>query len=278
MFYNPQHKLSSFITRFVAMALMLLALLLAGCGGSSSNDAGPAMEGSRATKTISSRATGSDYPLSIYLPPASAGPRSGLPVMVVLDGESWFETLVGIAEFTRTHVIIVAIHTAGMRSRDFVPVNACSPIGGGHAAYFDFIRQELLPYIEGNIGGNPKLRTLFGHSHGGSFVFYALFSEAAGQHSFRSYLASDSSISCMPAVVDEWVQAYAVAYRELPVRLHISYASQGNFAANLVFSSTLAQLQLGQLALANQAYSGTHNSIVPQVLADGLAFAYAGSP
>jgi len=255
------------------LAAALLALLLGSCGGG-----GQPMEGSNEFRTISSHINGTSYPLSIYLPPASAGPRSGLPVMYVLDGESWFDTLVGIAESTHARVIIVGINGSGQRSRDFVPVNTCTTNGGGHTAYFDFLRQELLPYVEGNFGGDPTKRALFGHSHGGSFVLYALFSEAPDQHSFKAYLASDASISCMPATAYGWEQAYATAHRELPVRLHHSYATLGNFAPNVEYANVVDQRHYEGLVFVTQAYTGTHSGIVPQVLAEAIGFAFATGP
>jgi len=262
-----------FARRLAAMAL--LAAALAGCGGGSSGDGGQAMEGSRETRTISSRFTGTSYALNIYLPPASAGPRSSLPVVYALDGESWFETLVGIAESTHTRIVIVGINSSGQRNHDFVPSNNCTPNGGGHAAYFDFIRQELIPYVEGTIGGDPSQRALFGHSHGGSFVLYAMFSESADQHSFKAYLASDSSVSCMSGEASGWEQSYAAAYRDLPVRLHISYATLGNYGANVDYANVVAQRNYGRLVFAARAYTGTHGGIVPQVLADAIPFAFA---
>lgn len=236
------------------------------------------MEGTVQTGAVSSQINGTVYPLSIYLPPASAGPRGSLPVVYVLDGESWFDTLVSIVESARTRIIIVGIHGTGQRGRDFVPPNSCTANGGGHAAYFDFMRQELLPYVEGTIGGDPSRRTLFGHSHGGSFVLYAMFSEAAGQQSFKAYLASDASISCMPFVAYGWEQDYASANRELPVRLHLSYATLGNYAANLDYADVIARRGYGRLAFVAQAYTGTHGGIVPQVLSDGVGFAVSGDP
>lgn len=250
--------------------------MLAACGGS--GEASPTLEEGGDSGSIRSSITGIEYRLRVHVPPASAGPRGSLPVVYVLDGESWFETLVGIVQSTGTPLIVVAIHTSGQRSRDFVPANACTENGGGHSAYFDFMRQELIPYIERWVGGDPGQRVLFGHSHGGSFVLYAMFSEAPDQHAFRAYLASDSSISCMPAVADEWERRYAAAYLELPVRLHLSHASLGNHAANLRYATAVAQRNYGRFAFREQAYSGTHSGIVPQALADGMAFALAASP
>lgn len=235
------------------------------------------MEGSNEFRTITSHINGTSYPLSIYLPPASAGPRS-LPVVYVLDGESWFDTLVGIAESTHARFVIVGINGSGQRGRDFVPQNDCTSNGGGHAAYFDFLRQELLPYVEGTFGGDPGQRALFGHSHGGSFVLYAMFSESPGQHSFKAYLASDASISCMPGTAYGWEQAYAGAHRELPVRLHLSYATLGNYTPNVAYANVVAQRHYEGLTFVAQAYTGTHSGIVPQVLAEGVGFAFAGSP
>jgi len=279
---RPQRtEMNAYTATLKHFALIAIAMLgLAGCGGGSSNtsNSGTSNEGSRELASIASGATGTDYPLSIYVPPATAGARTNLPVIYVLDGESWFETLVGIVESTRARLIIVAIGTAGKRSRDFVPANSCTLDGGGHTAYLQFLRQELIPYVERTIGGDPSRRILFGHSHGGSFVLYTLFAEAPAQHTFSTYLASDSSISCLEPTANAWEQGYASVYRDLPVRLHLSYATAGNYASNFAYSTTIAQRNYERLTFVGQVYSGSHTGIVPQVLAEGIAFALPGVP
>lgn len=274
---NPRNA-GRHLTRRQA-ALALLALPLAGCGGggSSSSDGAPVAAGSRTSRLISSRATATDYTLNIYLPPASAGAPGSLPVIYALDGESWFETLASLAESTRTPVIVVAINTSGQRSRDFVPANTCTGGGGGNVAYFSFIRSELIPFVESTIGGSASRRILFGHSHGGSFVLYAMFAEAPGRQTFASYLASDASISCMSTEAFGWEQAYAANYKELPVRLHLSSASLGNYAANVDYAQVITRRDYQKLSFKSQVYTGTHSGIVPQVLAEALPFALAGS-
>jgi predicted alpha/beta superfamily hydrolase len=259
-------------------ALALLGLALAGCGGgggSSSVDTAAASGGSRQGLAITSRVNGTSYPLRVYLPPASAGARSTLPVVYVLDGESWFDVFAGIVESAGIPVIIVAINSAGQRNRDYVPNNLCTAGGGGQAAYFDFLRQELAPFIEATVGGDPRQRVLFGHSHGGSLVLYALFAEAPAAHSFKAYLPVDASVSCMSSEAIGWLADYAAAHADLPVRLYLSDATQGNHSANVVYAATIAQRGFAGLAFSAQSYSGTHGGIVPQALSDGLAFALA---
>lgn len=264
------------------LALSLLALPLVGCGGGGGGGAAPGEPnqgpaGTRESGSIQSRITNTTYPLSFYLPPASAGPRSSLPVLYVLDGESWTEVMAGIVDAARTRVIIVGIHGAGMRSRDFVPANSCTSSGGGQALYFDFLRNELMPQVESTVGGDPRQRLLFGHSHGGSFVLYAMFAQSPGAHAFRSYLAVDASLGCMPNEAQGWDQNYARNHTELPVRLHLSCASGGNYAANVAYGQTIEQRRYARLALVSTSYSGTHNGIVPQAFTEGLAFALAAT-
>jgi hypothetical protein len=194
-------------------------------------------------------------------------------VVYVLDGESWFETLVGIAESSRMPVIVVAVNTAGQRSRDFVPSNNCTPNGGGHTNYLAFLRQELIPFVEATIGGDPSRRTLFGHSHGGSFALFSMFSELPGGHTFKTYAASDSSVSCMTATSSAWEEGYAAANRRLPVRLHLSYATQGNYNANLSYAAVIGQRGYSELEFVATAYGGSHSGIVPLVLAEVMNLA-----
>jgi enterochelin esterase-like enzyme len=250
------------------VAVWLAVIAAAGCGGGGES---PGMEGSIEQTGIRSRINGFTYPLSIYLPPASAGSRANLPIVYALDGDWWFTQLVTIAESTRARVIVVAIGNNANRAIDYVPPNSCTVNGGGQAAYFDFIRSELIPFVESTIGGDPKRRALLGHSHGGSFVYYALFAEAAADHQFSAYLASDASIWCMPSTVDGWEAGYAAANADLPVRVHVSHA--GNENAN--FAQRIQDRRYPNLTLRAQAYSGGHTGMIPAAFTDALAFAFS---
>jgi hypothetical protein len=255
--------------RSALQALMAVAALAAGCGGGGSS---APFEGSTEQRSITSRINGFTYPLSVYLPPASAGPRANLPIVYALDGDWWFDQIVGIMESTHMRAIVVAIGFNANRAHDYVPTNTCTPNGGGQAAYFDFIRSELIPYAESTIGGDATRRTLLGHSHGGSFVFHALFAEAAAQHTFAAYLASDASIACMPATVDDWEASYAAANTDLPVKLHVSYAAN---LTNADFAQRIGNRPYPNLVLQAGFYSGGHTGMIPAAFTDALGFALA---
>jgi hypothetical protein len=251
-------------------ALLLLAAAACGSGGGEAG-AGAAMAGSITTLSLTSRVTATTYPLFVYLPPAAAGPRTGLPIVYALDGEWRFDTLVEIVESSGANVIVVAIGGVAERGRDYVPPNSCTSGGGGQAAFLDFVRSELVPFVDGHVGGDRARRALLGHSHGGSFVLYALFAEAPGSHTFSSYLASDASISCMPAEVYAWEQGYAAAYGALPVRVHVSY-SVGDVSP--AFVRQILGRGYSGLTLASGAYAGGHEGMIPAAFSEALAFAF----
>jgi hypothetical protein len=255
------------------LAVVLLAVGLSGCGGGGgSGDAQlipSPVSGTVVSRNVASKFNLTNYPIRVYLPPAGVEPVSKLPVVYALDGDSWFDLLVSIAESTRSRVLIVGIGNNAQRNRDYVPVNTCTAGGGGNEAFFNFLRQELTPFVEGTLGGDPTQRILIGHSHGGSFVIYAMFAEPPQARSFQSYLASDSSIDCLPQTLAAWENAYAAAYTEMPARVHISHTS----IADGTFASRLASHGYTGLALKEQVYAGTHNGIVPAAFADALAFA-----
>jgi len=255
-----------------AALFALLGFALAGCGGGGSADGESAMAGTVQTRSLPARSNGTTYPLNIYLPPGIAAIRAGVPVIYLLDGDSRFAAVVDIIERTRAPVVVVGIGNEALRNRDYVPVNICTSSGGGQGAYLDFIRADLIPFVETTFGGDPQRRILLGHSHGGSFVLYALFSEApAGRH-FAAYLASDASIDCMSATVYGWESAYAAANPSLAVRLHISYSAN---TANTAFAQQVQGRGYAGLAMAAKFYAGGHIGMIPLAFSEAIAFALA---
>lgn len=252
----------------------LLGTLASACGGGGSGDSAAAPADGVQTTSITSRINGSSYPLNIYLPANSAADRRMLPVVYLLDGESRIAATVDIVRARSARVIVVGIGNEALRGRDYVPANNCTPGGGGQAAFLDFIRLELTPFIETQYGGDPARRILLGHSHGGSFVFYALFAEAGSTRHFASYLASDASVGCLSATLYGWEAAYADANTTLPARLHVAWATGGNLA-NAGFAAQVQSRNYRGLALVAREFPGSHVGMIPLAFADALGFALA---
>jgi len=253
-------------------SIVTLLGVVAGCGGGGGGGVVPPVAGTMLTRSIASSSNRTTYPLNIYLPPNIAAVRATAPVVYLLDGESRFMATVAVIEALHAGVIIVGIGNEALRGRDYVPANTCTPGGGGEGAFLDFIRLELTPSIETTFGGDPQRRILLGHSHGGSFVLYALFNEApAGRH-FAAYLASDASIDCMSATVYGWEAAYAAANTSLAVRLHVSYGAN---MANEAFAQQVRSRNYAGLAMVSQFYTGGHIGMIPEAFKDALTFALA---
>ena len=254
-----------------ASLLALAGLALGGCGGGGGMNDG-SESGSVVGRSIVANSNGTTYPLTIYLPPGLAAIRNTVPVIYLLDGDSRIAAVRDIVERIQARVIVVGIGNEAMRGRDYVPANSCTPGGGGEAAYLDFIRFQLAPSIETTFGGDPRRRILLGHSHGGSFVLYALFNEAPTTRHFAAYLASDASIDCMSGTVYGWEEDYAIVYPMLPARLHISYGAN---MANQAFSEKVQGRRYTDLAMAAKVYGGGHIGMIPEAFTDAIAFALA---
>jgi hypothetical protein len=253
----------------------MLGAVTAGCGGGGggSDTAAPPMAGSVQTRTIASRSNSTTYPLNIYLPPGSAASRATAATVYLLDGESRFQAVVDIVEAMHAQVIIVGIGNEALRARDYVPLNTCTPGGGGEGPFLDVIRLDLVPFSETTFGGDPQRRILLGHSHGGSFVVYALFNEAPASRLFFAYLAADSSIDCMSGTVFGWESAYAAADTALPVRLHVSYAA--NLSGDVALVQQIQTRHYSGLTMASGFYAGGHIGMIPAAFSDAIAFALA---
>jgi len=266
---NPLPAADFFSRR--ASLLAMLGVALAGCGGGGS-DGDSSRAGTLQTRSLPARSNGTTYSLNIYLPPGIAAIRASVPVIYLLDGDSRFAAAVDTVERTQAKVVIVGIGNEALRGRDYVPANICTPGGGGQGAYLDFIRFDLIPFIETGFGGDPQRRILLGHSHGGSFVLYALFNEAPAERHFAAYLASDASIDCMSGTVYGWESTYAAANTSLPVRLHLSYSAN---TANLAFAQQVQGRGYTGLAMAAKFYAGGHIGMIPAAFDEAIAFALA---
>ncbi|GKU78149.1 alpha/beta hydrolase [Paenibacillus sp. L3-i20] len=158
--------------------------------------------------------TGREYRIFLWLPQTEA-PEEGFPVIYALDGNASFGSL---AEAMRLQgrkphgiepQVIVAIGydsddpiVSQQRFFDYTlaalpeelpqrPDGSEWPETGGADAFSTFIEEQLKPEIEQIIPINKKRQSLFGHSLGGFFTLYTLFTKP---EAFSSYIAGSPSI------------------------------------------------------------------------------------
>ena len=152
---------------------------------------------------------GRRFEVSIAMPRA-APPGSGYPVLYVLDPQTSFATL---TETVRNHesmfgpVVVVGVgyeSEAEQRNRMFdlslpgtdlqtLPTMFRAGYGpyGGAAAFLAFLKDEVKPAVAAVTRIDTDREALFGHSLGGLFVLYALFTQP---DSFDTYVAGSPSI------------------------------------------------------------------------------------
>jgi hypothetical protein len=115
--------------------------------------------------------------------------RARYPVVYVLDGDSLFPILAASHLFLTydeglPEAIIVGIAygsfdpAVNKRSVDFsAPASAATADQRGAHAFQRFLKEELIPKIEGRFRANPANRILFGQSRGGYMVLYSAFTD-----------------------------------------------------------------------------------------------------
>ncbi|KAA8732381.1 alpha/beta hydrolase [Acinetobacter qingfengensis] len=156
------------------------------------------------------------YVIQVYQPKTPA-PKSGYPVIYLLDGNATFPYASIMAQAIdntafrshKTPPLIVAIayptdqsFDLKARSFDYTPPyqgklkqpahrGSSDYTQGGAEQFFQFIQQQLKPAIAAHYTINAKQQILFGHSYGGLFTLYTFLNHP---DSFQFYLAASPSI------------------------------------------------------------------------------------
>lgn len=183
-------------------------------------------------RQIKSSETGRDYDIYIRLPDGyEQGSTQKYPVLYVLDGQWDFKLLDSIYgglfydQFVSA-MIIVGITYSGadadynsLRAMDYTPFHDSYIQGSGDAPKFlAFLKKELIPLIEANYSVDPARRILMGHSFGGTFTLYALFTEP---ELFSDYIAGSPSVVFGNNFAFKQEAEYASSHQDLPVRLYL---------------------------------------------------------
>lgn len=187
------------------LAVALLAITLAADGGAS--EPGSAVHVSRAS--YFDFIAGNERAFRIFVAePEGVMPESGYPVVYVNDADTRFikfvETLRLFSENRETaessRILLVGIGypdgtDIGLeRGFDLTPPLKGEPVDfatGGADGLLDFINDDLKPWLRNRYEIDEQKEAIYGHSFGGLFGLYALFTRP---ESFDYYLLSSPSI------------------------------------------------------------------------------------
>lgn len=232
--------------------------------------------------------TGRNYRIFVSRP-ASEAPPEGFPVVYILDGNSVFGTAAEAARIQASALgpmVIVGIgypvdtpFSAADRFLDFTPPTdpAFLPahfgklITGGQERFLDYIAQELRPEIERRYKINTGKQTLMGHSAGGHFVLFAMFTRPA---MFQKYVAGSPSIWWNNRSLLKKLEAFASMPAEARSKVALSVILGSDEPGHLVLDARNLITALPPIHNSYLEVQGeSHTSVLPIYIGRGLKFA-----
>src|ERR1035437_1519891 len=162
--------------------------------------------------------------IQIYLPESYRNNLYSYPIFYVLDGEDNFINAASIVKNQSSYyqhmpeMIVVAINNTN-RNKTF------SIADGGADKTLDFIKNELIPYID-SAYRTEKFRILFGHSITGPFCFYALSKYSDLFNAFIILSPTMHNKICLPAT--KALEDYFDAQKQLNKIVYVGVSEGDN--------------------------------------------------
>lgn len=250
---------------------------------------------------IKSSINGQTYPIKIALPGSYYTSDKTYPVVYLLDAYSSFGIMTEMARLLASdksipELIIVGISSEGSskefiynRSRDYTPTQISQeklpeiyqssiPASGGAEKFFEFIKEELIPFAESKYRTDSSDRTLAGHSLGGLYVFYSLFRQP---DLFKRYVAISPALSWDDGfILKQEINFFerekilgAIIYTAVGSLENEVFVEPWNQLVNKMKERNYAGLELNTETGINE----THYSIIPFIVTHGLRSVFAGN-
>ena len=254
-------------TLVITAALIVGAVCIINCGGGGGGSTTEIPQPSQVSHTLASEAVGVTYSISVGLPPGYDASGEPCAAFFLLDGNWFFNGF--YSDYDQDDdFILIGINNSDRRNIDYLPPNMCESEQGGNAAFLTFLVSELVPYLDARYHIDSGKRLLFGHSHGGSFVFYTLFADHG--ETFPLLFSNDASVHCW--AVSALEQAYYSANDRLPVIFYSSGASEGFADAIRPIMDDLAQADYQGFTVRYDEFQGSHDGILDTATAHGFAW------
>ena len=169
------------------------------------------------THRLDSKAVGDAFEIRVMLPPMVQGETTRFPVVYMTDANGGFPVsddllrLLMMSDVPRFIAVGIGypaakhfFQTGTIRQRDLTQVAmppgqpspfaghiSASVTSGASAKFLEFVHDELMPFIDARYPTNPADRAYFGHSLGGLFGLYTLFTRP---NTFNRYIIGSPSI------------------------------------------------------------------------------------
>jgi uncharacterized protein len=170
------------------------------------------------THRLESKAVGDAFEIRVLLPLMIPGENARFPVVYMTDANGELPVsddllrLMMMSDVPRFIAVGIGypgvqnfFQTTALRTRDLTQVAVPPPsqpspfaghvspavTSGGAAKFLEFVRDELMPFIDARYPTNPAERAYFGHSLGGLFGLYTLFTRT---DTFSRYIIGSPSI------------------------------------------------------------------------------------
>jgi len=248
--------------------------------------------------TITSKyVAGENYIIQVGLPSGYSSSQKSYPVLYVTDSDALFGMARGMAieGWMRLgndikDIIVVGIgYGQGMdvllkkRARDLTPskdtiwaMGKQYPNAGGADNFIKFIQNELFPVVNKNYRINQDSVAIFGHSFGGLFAAYILFTQP---ELFKGYIISSPPIIWNNKSLIKLEAEYFSNHKELDKIVLLDIGSEENKipfneqSLNLIneLSQNIQAHNYEGLTLVTRIFEGeTHSSVTSVALSNGL--------
>jgi len=208
-----------------------------------------------------------------------SGSTDKYDVLYVLDGGNWNTGLINYIqqylEGERSVPPMIVVSILGIdRNKDLTPTPMTGwKTAGGGTNFLNFIKEELIPYIDKKYPSNGD-NAIWGHSLGGLFVINALLTQPG---TFKSYIAVDPSLWWGDGYTQKLAAGKLPALKGLRTTLFISgrAGKDGEGMKIASMDSLLRKFAPAELSWKSETYPGeTHSSIRLKTVHDGLKFSY----
>jgi predicted alpha/beta superfamily hydrolase len=238
-------------------------------------------------RTMKSTSTSRTYDLYIRKPADFERSKDKkYPVLYLLDGQWDFKLLDSVIgglfyDKWMPDIVVVGITYSGdhpdydaLRAMDYTPNPGDRAGSGDGARFLKFIKTELIPFMETNYRGDPARRILGGHSLGGLFTLYAMFTDPS---QFWGYLAGSPAITWGNDFLIKQEEEFAKAHKALPVRLFFAVGgAEDLMTPGVAFVQTLAARNYTGLHWDHRVIEGErHSGVKPEFYNRGLRFLFS---